>query len=223
MDRLLLRNPADYKAGFWTSFVSAGETYITSSTELSSRMVVEKTQEDEGHLEVDLSYTTDKGNAVIAFKHLLWSKNKPFLIWKFEVTNKSSMSIEDLKIYLLMDFDIGGPKSYKDDLAKYDPESRTLTVWDENDLFVALQGRPVPSAWDVSTPLKLKIMEGKRDLGMTSEIGPRDVAVGFQFDLGDLKPKESTAVDAVIAAGTSLGEMGEIMESAWSSVDKKLR
>lgn len=221
-DRLLLRNPANYKAGFWTTLVYDNQPHAISSTEPMNRMTV-NAEEEIGRLEVRSGYNYFGCNPLIELIDTLWSKNKPLLFWRRSIRNACDEVFEDVKTYLLMDFDIGGPNSYKDDSARFDPEKRTMTVWDENLLFVQLTGKPIPSSGEVSSPVKLVVDETNRDIGKFLEMGPRDIMVGLQWDLGNIDCGETATVDMALVSALSLDEVNDLTQEAWSIYDRKMR
>ncbi|MHA1907008.1 MAG: hypothetical protein ACW98Y_06925 [Candidatus Thorarchaeota archaeon] len=166
----------------------------------------------------------DKGySPFIELEDTLWSWNKPILLWSHAVRNTTDLVLKDLRTYLVMDFDINGPKSYKDDMGKYDPETGYMTVWDEEHLYVKMSSRPLPDSWDISSPVKMIIDESHRDLKGTLEMGPRDIVVGLQWNLGDIQPGEKAEVDVVIASAEGLGEVRDLMQNAWDLFDKKMQ
>ncbi|MDF1538390.1 MAG: hypothetical protein P1Q69_05765 [Candidatus Thorarchaeota archaeon] len=176
-----------------------------------------------GTLLVKSGYRHRGQNPLVQFEDALWSRNVPILLWRHTARNTTEQSINDLRMYLLMDYDIGGPKSYKDDLGKYDPTTGQLTVWDDSDLFVQLVSRPSPDLWDLSTPVKMKVDEARRDLKGNLEIGPRDIVVGLQWNLGDIQPGKSASVDVAMASAIGLGEVSGLTRDVWDLFDKKIR
>ncbi len=122
-----------------------------------------------------------------------------------------------------MDFDIGGPASYKDDKAIYDPEKGVMIVYDGNPLHVALSSRPKADRWEISQPTRLNVDEDSRDLKNNLELGPKDVATGLQWNLGNLNPSDSKSVDMVMTSAASLNEVKTLIREGWSLFDKKIR
>ncbi len=221
-DRLLLRNPSNYKAGFWATFVHDEMPHVICSNEPIDKMTIEE-EPEEGRTRILARYS-DKGyNPFLELEDTLWSWNKPYLLWNHSVRNTTDQVIKDLRVYLIMDFDINGPKSYKDDMGRYDPKTGSLTVWDEEHLYVKMSSRPLPDLWDISTPVKLKVDEANRDLKGILENGPRDIVVGLQWNLGDIQPGDSAKVDVVIASAAGLGEVRDLMQKAWNQFDKKMQ
>jgi len=180
-------------------------------------------KQEAGAVMIVSEYSHHGCTPLVVARDKLWSKNKPLLFWRHSLTNNGRMPLEDTRAYLLMDFDIGGPKSYKDDMGRYDPELGIMTIWDENPLFVQLAGRPKPSAGEVSTPVKLMIDETRRDLGKYLEMGPRDIVVGLQWNLGDLDIGETTTIDVVLSSADNLEEVNDLTENAWGLYDRKMR
>ena len=176
-----------------------------------------------GTAKISTKYSHHGCNPLLEFTDSLWSKNKPMLLWRHTIENSGRMAIEDVKTYLLMDFDIGGPNSYKDDNGQYDPTNGVMTVWDENLLFVQLTGNPKPSAGEVSTPVKLVVDETGRDLGKYLEMGPRDIVVGLQWDVGNIGIGEIATVDVSIVSALSLDEVRDLTQEAWNLYDRKMR
>ncbi len=222
-DRLLIRNPAEYKSGFWQTYYSEGMFCKTESTE-SKSFALESEESGKGILNVSLSHSPLlDGMKTTRTTINVWSFNRPIMLIRHRTTNITDKSIEDLRTYNFMDFDVGGPASYKDDKAVYDPETGLMLVYDGNPLHVALVSRPKADRWEISPPTKLRIDEESRDLKNNLELGPKDVATGLQWNLGNLEPSESKSVDIVLTSATSLEGVKTLIPEGWSLFDKKIR
>lgn len=220
---MLLRNPADYKGGFWLTFLKEGEVHKISSTESDSIKLVSENAES-GRLRTVLDYTVPEGSEPILRLDIeIWSFNTPILLMRYKTMNLSSSPIEDLKLYSIMDFDVGGPTSYKDDIGRYDQESATMFACDETPLCVAMTSNPSPDAWEIESPIKLRIDEEKRDLEKNLECGPKDIATALQWNLGDHDSNETKKVDIVLTAATNLEEAKALIQRAWEQFGKKIR
>ncbi len=222
-DRLLLRNPAGYKGGFWLTYYVDEIFCIAASTETDS-FSLEKAVTGKGMLEVSLSHSPLlDGVPTIRTDIQVWSHNKPMLLIQHKTTNVTEQPINNMKLYEFMDFDVGGPASYKDDVGVYEKETGTMLVYDGNPLIVALVSRPEPDRWEISAPTKLKVSEEFPDLQNNLEFGPMDVATGLQWNLGNLVPGGSKSVDIVIASSTSLEEVRKLILDGWKLFEKKIR
>lgn len=222
-ERLLLKNPADYKGGFWTSYVGDGAVSVVESTEPKS-ITVETSRKDKGNLRLKLNHTPQDAEApVVKFDLQFWSYNYPALLVRHSTMNVSSHPIGDLKVYSIFDFDIGGPMSYKDDQGLYDQENGIIMAFDETNLVVAMSSKPKPDGWEISYPLRLKIEEAARDLKKNFEAGPKDIAIALQSNVGDLSPGESGSVDFVIASAQNQDEVRSLIDESWGFFNKKIR
>lgn len=223
MDRLLLRNPASYKSGFWATFLHSGQASIVTSTEPTRKMEILSSDHSKDTLNVRLRFAEDDTKPLIEINHMLWSKNQPMLLWRFSLKNVSKQVLEDVKTYMFMDFDISGPRSYKDDMGKFDPEENRMTFWDENSLFVSIVSRPDPDGWEISAPFGLNVTEDQRDLKNNLESGPADIASGLQWNVGNLQPDESVTIEVVIASAVSLDEVSALIPEGWKHFGTKMR
>ncbi|MFX0045201.1 MAG: hypothetical protein ACFE8Z_05095 [Candidatus Hermodarchaeota archaeon] len=173
---------------------------------------------------MELRHTPEQATEpTIALGLDLWSFNKPILLVRHTTTNIGSSRVEDLKLHCLFDFDVGGPTSYKDDIGVYDPESGVIMAYDDTRLSVAMTSRPQPDRWEISTPLKLKVTPNRRDLKNNLELGPKDIATGLQWNLGNIEPGESKSVDIVLVSAVSQDETSSLLENAWSLFARKIR
>ena len=222
-DRLLLRNPAGYKGGFWQTYYVDEMYCMAASTENEAfSMVSEAT--GKGMLDVSLTHSPLlDGVPAIRVDLQIWSYNKPIMLMQHRTTNVSEQTIKDMKLFEFMDFDVGGPASYKDDKGVYDPKTGLMLVYDGNPLLVGVVSRPDPDRWEISPPTKLLINEDTPDLRNNTKLGPMDVATGLQWNLGDLEPGESKSVDITIASATSLDEVKALIQEGWKLFDKKIR
>lgn len=222
-DRLLLRNPTGYKGGFWQTYYVDEMFCMAESTENDSFSVVSKAT-GKGMLEVSLSHSPLlDGVPAIRTDIQVWSHNKPIMLFRHKTTNVAEQTINNMKLYEFIDFDVGGPASYKDDKGVYNPDTGLMLVYDGNPLLVALASSPEPDRWEISPPTKLQISEDSPDLRKNLELGPMDVATGLQWNLGKLDPGESRFVDIVLASAISLEEVKALIPDGWELFKKKIR
>ena len=222
-EQLFLRNPADTKGGFWLTYLVDGVVHEVSSTERESISIVENTAET-GRVRVVLDHKPEESDSPIArFDIEMWSYNAPFMLIRYKVTNLSNKIIEDLRLYNLMDFDVGGPTSYKDDMGVYEEKSGIISACDDNPLCVAMASKPKPDAWEIGSPIKLKATSKNRDLKKNLELGPKDIATGLQWNHGNLEPEETKTVDIVLSCSTNLDEAKALIGDNWELFQKKMR
>jgi hypothetical protein len=145
------------------------------------------------------------------------------MLIRHRVTNLSDKVIENMKLYNLMDFDVGGPSSYKDDTGVYEEDSGLISACDDKPLCVAMASKPLPDAWEIASPLKLRVNSKNRDLKKNLEFGPKDIATGLQWDHGDLEPNESKTVDIVLSCATNLCEAKALIKTSWELFKKKIQ
>ena len=153
----------------------------------------------------------------------VWSHNTPILLVRHSVTNLSKMPIEKMKVYYVMDLDVGGPASYKDDVGTYDPDNGIMYAHDDNPLCVAMTSRPKPDAWEISSPTQIGIDEESTDLSKNLKYGPKDIATALQWNLGNLNTGQSSTVDVVLVASDSIDRANTLLPSAWELIKKKIR
>ena len=196
---------------------------MAASTENES-FSMEKEAHGKGMLDVTLSHSPLLDGVPTVRTHIqVWSHNKPIMLFRHQTTNVSEQAINDVKLFKFTDFDVGGPASYKDDKGVYDPEANLMMVYDGNPLLVALTARPGPDRWEIAPPTKLMISEEYPDLQNNLELGPTDVAVGLQWNLGNLRPGESRSVDIILMSATSHEEIKALIPEGWKLFNKKIR
>jgi hypothetical protein len=222
-EQLLLRNPADTKAGFWLTYLVDDVPYKIGSVEKDSIVIASK-EESQGSAKIVLDFSQEAGaSPVVRLEIEVWSQNKPFMLIRHKVTNLSDKVIDDLRLYNLMDFDVGGPSSYKDDIGVFDEDSGMISVCDDNPLCVVMASKPKPDAWEIESPMKLKVTVEYRDLKKNLELGPKDVATGLQWNQGMLEPSESKTVDIVLASAPNLEEAKDLVNNSWGLFKKKIQ
>ncbi|MGQ4912011.1 MAG: hypothetical protein ACP6KW_07555 [Candidatus Thorarchaeota archaeon] len=154
---------------------------------------------------------------------MAWSYNTPTLLLRYTTENVSRHPVKDMRVFLLMDFDIGGSASYKDDVGTYDSNTDIITACDDSPLCVAMASRPTSDGHEIAAPIKLKIDVENRDLKCNERLGPQDIVTALQWNLGDIKPGQSRTVDVVIAPGENLGEVKDLIDEAWGLFDKRMQ
>ena len=222
-EQLFLRNPADNKGGFWLTYLVDGVLYEVSSTERETISINSKVSE-KGRVRIVLDHKPVGYDSPIArFDIEAWSCNKPVMLIRHKITNLSDKIIEDLKLYNLMDFDVGGPSSYKDDTGVYEEDTGLISVFDKSPLCVAMASKPIPDAWEIASPIKLMVNRKNRDLKKNLELGPKDIATGLQWNHGNVNPNESKTVDIVLSCATNLSEAKALIKNSWELFKKKIQ
>jgi len=222
-EQLMLRNPADNKGGFWHTYLVDDVLYEISSAEKNT-ISIESKESGKGRTQVVLNHTpVDGGSPIARFDIEVWSHNAPIMLIRHKTTNLSDKIIQDMKLYNIMDFDVGGPSSYKDDIGVYEEESGIISACDDNPLCVAMTSKPKPDGWEIGTPMKLKVDSENRDLKKNLELGPRDITTALQWNHGNLDPNESKSVDIVLVCATNLDEAKTLINKSWELFKKKIR
>lgn len=220
---MLLKNPAEYKGGFWHTYTSNERVYRTSSTETKTISLVSQ-ESKAGLLKVVFNHIPEEESKPrTRFTLDLWSHNCPALLMRHTTVNISDERIDDMRVYIVMDFDVGGPTSYKDDIGHFEPETGLMLAHDDNPLWVAMSSKPKADGHEISSPTKLRISEETRDLKNNRELGPCDIATALQWNHGSMEPGESRTVEIVIASATSIDEVKNLTESMWRTFDKKVQ
>jgi len=219
---MLLKSPTHFEGGFWAAYSHLGAAHRLSSTEQET-LTVEKKMYDDRRLVVKLNHTPlGLTNPVLRFTIELWSYELPVLLLRHTSENVSQDVVQNLSVFNIMDFDIGGPTSYNDDSARYEPESGTMCIYDDGGVYATLHSKPKADAWEISTPLALTT-DRLGQLENNLEDGPRDIATGLQWNHGDLAPGDSRTIEIVLSAGRSLNEVNELTADAWSFFAKRMR
>ena len=185
--------------------------------------MIQSIKQDKQVCQVKMHHSPVPGNPLLNLSIDVWSYNQPFLLLRHTTTNISGRLIEDMKVYNIMDFDIGGPRSYKDDTARFDDVTGIMTIWDDNPLYLMMTSQPDPDGWEIAPPTHLKVEETHLDLARNDELGSRDIACALQWNLEDLQNGESRSIDLVFATGTSKDEVQDLIPKAWDLFGKKLR
>ncbi len=189
--------------------------FKANSTEPQTLALVERRSEGE-RLKVILQHrpTSFKGPR-LQLELDVWSYEEPILLMRHTSRNISESAIKDLAVYEVMDFDLGGPASYRDDYAEFDPSSGTMHVYDQNGVHVLMTSRPMPTAWEMTIPTRLRLDQAIRDLEKNTHFGPQDLSVALHWPLGDLAPGASCSVDTILVAGMSLEETRDLVNRGW--------
>ncbi len=219
---MLLRSPTHFEGGFWAAYSHLGAHHRLGSTEQQT-LSVEKKMYNDRRLVVKLNHTPlGLTNPVMRFTIEMWSYELPVLLLRHTSENVSQHAVQNLNVFNIMDFDIGGPTSYNDDSAQYEPESGIMHVHDDGDVHAALCAKPKADAWEISTPLALTT-DRLSQLENNLEDGPRDIATGLQWNHRDLSPGDSRTIEIVLSAGRSLNEVKELTAEAWSLFAKRMQ
>jgi hypothetical protein len=222
-EQLLLRNPADYQGGFWLTYDVDNVVYKVSSTE-SSTLSLLRHESDEAGIQLVFNHSPIENEAPkIRFEIEAWSHNTPILLVRYTAVNLSKKPLRNVKLYCIMDFDIGGPSSYKDDVGIYDSDSSVMLACDNTPLCVAMTSRPKPDAWEISSPMQIRIDENSSDLSKNLKYGPKDIATALQWNLGTLDSNQESVVNIVLAASDSSEGVKALLPTAWELFEKRFQ
>jgi len=145
----------------------------------------------------------------------LWSYNEPIMLVRCTAINVSTRTVGDMKLYNFMDFDIGGASSYNDDFGSFETDTRTLHVWDNSPVHVLMASRPDPQAWEISTPTRMRLDDSRGQLVNNTLEGPKDIATGLQWNLGNMSPSKSHSVELILASAVKLDEARDLITRGW--------
>ncbi len=220
---VLLSRPADYKGGFWVTYTVNNTRVVWESMSKDGTRLV-SSDSHRGRVDVTLEHTpAAHPGPVFRQEVTAWSYDRPVLLARSRLTNISRDTVRDVKTYFLMDLDLGGYESCRDDTATFDTVSAMVHLSDECPVHVLMASRPRASRWDVGSAIRLAVDRDRPDLGNNSQYGPGDVAAALQWDHGDLGPGTTTMVDvAVTAARTYSGALSAVAE-AWELSSRELR
>ncbi|MBD3405134.1 MAG: hypothetical protein GF411_03240 [Candidatus Lokiarchaeota archaeon] len=199
-----------------------GEIQVCGSTDSERLAITSNEYEEEIHRFILQNTPLFKESPILQFEIDVWSYNEPFMLIRHTTRNISDEKIKDFKLYNIMDFDIGGPISYKDDLGSYDKDTGIIKVYDQSSLYVAMTSNPTPSKWDLDRPTSFKL-EANRDLQGRTKLGPQDIATGLQWNWGNLNPTDSKSVDLVLVASKNPQEMDSLFQRAKDMFGKKMQ
>lgn len=192
-----------------------GRQHRFSSTEVTGISVKENKREGQ-KLRVGLSCSRPEESVPdLEVGIEIWSYNEPIMLVRYTASNVSTKTIEDMKLWNFMDFDIGGASSYNDDFGSFETATRTLHVWDNSPLHVLMDSRPGPRAWEISTPTRMKLDDSRGQLENNTQAGPMDIATGLQWNLGNMSPSKSHSVELVLASAVKLDEARALIPKAW--------
>jgi hypothetical protein len=222
-EQMLLRNPADYRSGFWVSYLLGDDCIVAESTEELDIFTNPQKEIKDEVLSITFQHVPHQTRSpILRFSIEIWSYNEPIMLIRYTISNIVKSEVKDAKLYYFMDFDIGGPRSYKDDLGLYNPEKSLMTIWDETPIYVDLTSRPTPDRWEINSPVKLNITKDHRDLQNNLSFGPKDIASALQWNLGHLDVSEAKSIDIVLTSAQSSEDAELLIPKAWKLFDKLL-
>ena len=113
-EQMLLRNPADYRSGFWVSYLLGNECIVAESTEELDIFTNPRKEIKDDILNITFQHIPQQvKKPILQFSLKMWSYNEPIMLIRHTSTNITKSEVKDIKLYYFMDFDIGGPRSYK--------------------------------------------------------------------------------------------------------------
>lgn len=118
----------------------------------------------------------------------------------YTLTNTSKDSaLTDLSLYWLMDLDVEGKESYKDNFARY--EEDVIYQYHKNGVHAGFCSTVKSSRYECNSPYALRIKSNHLNLSNIISRGPADCSIGLQWDFGQLLPQKVINLPVVFAAG----------------------
>ncbi len=141
----------------------------------------------------------------------MYFPKQPFFVVDYTLKNTSTdLSLNDLSLYWLIDLDIEGKESYKDNFARY--EEDVIYQYHKNGVHAGFCSTVKSSRYECNSPYALRIKSHHLDLNNIASRGPADCSLGLQWDFGLLMPKKVINLPIAFAAGTNVTNFRSNME-----------
>ncbi|MFX0102231.1 MAG: hypothetical protein ACFFCS_21880, partial [Candidatus Hodarchaeota archaeon] len=142
------------------------------------------------------------------YADVYFSRENLNALFFYTLKNLTRERFEDVTIYNLYDFDVGGLSLYDTDYAIFDKNLQAIMQHDDKGNYIgfsSLEGYPV-SHYVAGNPYELEIDEGNRSLSDEILEGPKDLFIGLEWNLGVLEPDENVTIPIIMATGESKEE-----------------
>jgi hypothetical protein len=134
---------------------------------------------------------------------MVYFPRRPFFVVDYTLINTSTVSpLNDVSLYWLMDLDIEGKESYKDDYAEYEEKKDVVIQYHKNGVHAGFCSTVKSSKYECNSPYAIRIKSPQHlNLSNIGTRGPEDCALGLQWDFEQLMPQEQINLPIVFAAG----------------------
>ncbi|MFX1521823.1 MAG: hypothetical protein ACFFCD_18110 [Promethearchaeota archaeon] len=150
-------------------------------------------------------------NIPLSLAICVYFPKQPFFVVAYILKNTSTDShLADLSLYWLIDLDVEGKESYKDNFARY--EDDVIYQYHKNGIHAGFCSTVKSSRYECNSPYALRIKSNHLSLNNIASRGPADCALGLQWDFGRLMPKNVINLPIVFAAGTDMTTFHSNME-----------
>ncbi|WP_457558186.1 hypothetical protein [Candidatus Harpocratesius sp.] len=153
--------------------------------------------------------------------------NQPYVIFFYSFLNATDLPLTDFNFYQFYDFDIYGPDFYDSDQVKYNQHLGVIFQYDsrfscEESLIAGIASTPerIPTHFEGNSPSDLLISPERlhlRDI-LNPKIG--DQAVGLQWKISSIKPKEIEIFPITIVMGIGEREFLKNVQEAQRHMQK---
>ncbi|MFX1466383.1 MAG: hypothetical protein ACFFA5_07920, partial [Promethearchaeota archaeon] len=140
-------------------------------------------------------------NIPLSLDICVYFPKQPFFIIDYRLKNTSKeLSLADLSLYWLIDLDVEGKESYKDNFARYEDDIIYQYHSDSN-VHAGFCSTIKSSRYECNSPYALRIKSHHLNLSNINSRGPADCSIGLQWDYEQLLPKQIINLPVVFAAG----------------------
>ena len=159
-------------------------------------------------------------NIPLSLNICVYFPKQPFFIIDYTIKNTSkNSSLADVSLYWLIDLDIEGKESYKDNFARYDDDI-VYQYHSRSNVHAGFCSTIKSSRYECNSPYALRIKSHHLNLGNINSRGPDDCSIGLQWDFGQLSPQKTINLPVVFAAGMDKTHFHSNMEQGIALLNK---
>lgn len=152
------------------------------------------------YLKYALEHTKKSKKLPLTLNITVYFPKSPFFACRYNLINSTDTTVNDLSLYWLVDLDVEGKESYKDNHARYH-EGVIYQYHGVSNVCAGFCSTITPSKYECNSPYAIRIKPHHLDLTNINSRGPADCAIGMQWDFEQLLPQESIDLPIVFAAG----------------------
>jgi len=145
---------------------------------------------------------------------------QPYFVVDYNLKNTSKdYSLSDLSLYWLIDLDVEGKESYKDNFARYE-DDMIYQYHSRTNVHAGFCSTIKSSRYECNSPYALRIKSHHLDLSNIDSRGPADCSIGLQWDFEQLLPKHVINLPVIFAAGMDKTHFQSNMKQGISLLEK---
>jgi len=132
---------------------------------------------------------------------------KPYSIAFFSFRNTTWLTLEDVVLYMFIDFDINGLDGFDNDFGEFDAEEGIILQYDDSNAYAGFCSISQPDAYEITISNNIDLEGNSFELRNKVEKAPGEITSALSWNLGTLNPNEIVQIPIILSGGLNRDEL----------------